>query len=318
MSRYAPYAPDAPARPPLDAAFRRATPDDAEAIAAISAERNGVEPGSIVDKVRRALERSPAKVWVAERDGSVLAFAKVTWIDAAVEAQRAEVRNVADGYYLTGLVVEPGSRRAGLGRALTRLRLDWIEAQGGTEVFYRVNTRNLTSVDLHAEVGFEEVSRDTFFASMPSLPGETYALCRAPLQPRVPLRVGVVPERGQVEALYQSVGWTVYTDDLDKLMRALAGSTWLATRWSGDELVALCRVVSDDASIAYLQDVLVRPDHQRHGLGRALVQLALDRFAHLRQFLLLTDDRPKQLAFYESLGLRNTADGSLNCFVRIP
>jgi ribosomal protein S18 acetylase RimI-like enzyme len=64
----------------------------------------------------------------------------------------------------------------------------------------------------------------------------------------------------------------------------------------------------------------VHPRHQRRGLGRALVRDCLERFDHVRQKVLLTDDRPSQLAFYASLGFHNTRElevTRLNAFVII-
>lgn len=126
----------------------------------------------------------------------------------------------------------------------------------------------------------------------------------------------------QVADLYSAVGWSAYTNDLDSLARALAGSsTVVIARDDSDpnELVGLARVVSDGAAIAYLQDVLVRPSAQRSGLGRALVEAALEPYKNVRQKVLLTDDEPGQKAFYESLGYRETRDfgeGTLRAFVR--
>ena len=77
--------------------------------------------------------------------------------------------------------------------------------------------------------------------------------------------------------------------------------------------------MSDAATICYLQDVLVLPDEQRNGIGRALVQAILDRYRTVRQKVLLTDDEPGQRAFYESLGFSETRDhppGTLRAFVR--
>jgi GNAT superfamily N-acetyltransferase len=73
--------------------------------------------------------------------------------------------------------------------------------------------------------------------------------------------------------------------------------------------------VSDKATVCYLQDILVRPDEQRQGLGRALVGLALAPYAHVRQKVLLTDDEDAQRAFYESLGF-SLVEGDLRAFVR--
>jgi GNAT superfamily N-acetyltransferase len=126
--------------------------------------------------------------------------------------------------------------------------------------------------------------------------------------------------REEALALYEAVGWSAYTKDAERLSRALAGSSLLATaRDDGGRLVGLARVVTDGASILYLQDVLVDPASQRTGLGRRLVGALLDAFPDVRQKVLLTDDEPGQKAFYESLGFGDTRevhDGVLRAFVR--
>ena len=125
--------------------------------------------------------------------------------------------------------------------------------------------------------------------------------------------------RQALRTLYTAVGWTAYTNDMDKLIAAIEGSRYVVTAIHGDAIVGLTRCVSDDASICYIQDILVDPAHQRKGLGRRLVMNCLERFAHVRQKVLITDDRPEQLAFYKSLGFHNTRELTrypLNCFVR--
>jgi hypothetical protein len=60
---------------------------------------------------------------------------------------------------------------------------------------------------------------------------------------------------------------------------------------------------------------------ERGGCGEhGLVERCMERFEHVRQKVLLTDDRPEQIAFYQSLGFHNTRDlldTPLNAFVRI-
>ena len=116
-----------------------------------------------------------------------------------------------------------------------------------------------------------------------------------------------LPARDQLVALYESVGWTNYTRDAESLQRAIRNSTWTLSAYDGEQLIGLARVVSDDVSIAYLQDILVRPDGQRRGLGRTLLQAALDRFAHVRQWMLLTDDKASTRAFYDAMGFADVA-----------
>ena len=115
--------------------------------------------------------------------------------------------------------------------------------------------------------------------------------------------------------LYRAVGWDTYANDPGTLSLALAGSTRVVVATRGEEILGLARVVSDKATVCFLQDILVRPDEQRQGLGRALVGLALAPYAHVRQKVLLTDDEDAQRAFYESLGF-SLVTGALRAFVR--
>jgi GNAT superfamily N-acetyltransferase len=119
--------------------------------------------------------------------------------------------------------------------------------------------------------------------------------------------------------VYASVGWTVYTRDPETIRAALAGSSFVAGAFVGERLVGLVRAVSDDVTISYVQDVLVHQDAQRSGAGAALMAAVAQRYAHVRQHVLLTDDESRQRAFYESLGFAETRDfrdGSLRAFVR--
>ena len=102
-------------------------------------------------------------------------------------------------------------------------------------------------------------------------------------------------------ALYGSVGWSSYTRDPAGLHRAVAGSLWRMGAWDGPELVGL-----------------VRPDRQRRGIGARLLAAALERFAHVRQLVLVADDEEKTASFYRSAGLTDLADEGCRAFVRFP
>lgn len=123
----------------------------------------------------------------------------------------------------------------------------------------------------------------------------------------------------EVLELYRAVEWLAYTKNPDNLVRALEGSSTLVAAHEGHILVGLARVISDGASICYLQDILVRPSHHRRGIGRALAERALEQYRHVRQKVLITDDEPKQKAFYEALGYTQTEEfqgGSVRAFIR--
>lgn len=112
-------------------------------------------------------------------------------------------------------------------------------------------------------------------------------------------------------ALYESMGWTAYTRDPDLLVRAIQNSSFVvAARSATGGLVGLARSVSDDATICYLQDILVDPAFQGAGVGRALLEAVQRRYGHVRQTVLITDNEPGQRAFYETLGFTEGADFS--------
>lgn len=124
---------------------------------------------------------------------------------------------------------------------------------------------------------------------------------------------------GELLDLYGSVGWSAYTDDPDQLATAVGNSSIVVTAHEANgSLIGLARGLSDDASIFYLQDILVRPQAQRQGIGRRLLTACLDRYGHVRQKVLLTDDEAAQQRFYENLGYRKAADNDppLNAYVR--
>ncbi|MDI3211959.1 GNAT family N-acetyltransferase [Arthrobacter sp. AL12] len=113
----------------------------------------------------------------------------------------------------------------------------------------------------------------------------------------------------EVLALYESVGWGAYTREPNVLAEAVRGSSFVVTaRNSGGALVGMARTISDDATICYLQDILVDPAFQKSGAGRALLETVLVRYRHVRQLVLITDNEPRQRAFYEALGFTEGSD----------
>ncbi|MCU6480235.1 GNAT superfamily N-acetyltransferase [Arthrobacter silviterrae] len=130
---------------------------------------------------------------------------------------------------------------------------------------------------------------------------------------------GATPDLAELLELYGSVGWSAYTKEPQTLVAALRGSTTVVLARAAGRLVGLARVISDGATICYLQDVLIHPDYQRLGIGRELVARALQPYRQVRQKVLLTDDGPGQKSFYEALGYRDTGDfrgGTVRTFVR--
>jgi ribosomal protein S18 acetylase RimI-like enzyme len=111
---------------------------------------------------------------VADDGGRIAGYSRAThW----VRPEDAPANAAPSGWYLMGLVVAPGYRRRGVGRALTDSRLASI-AELASEVWYFANARNQASLDLHARLGFAEVTRDFWFPDL-TFDGGVGVLARA-------------------------------------------------------------------------------------------------------------------------------------------
>ena len=116
--------------------------------------------------------------------------------------------------------------------------------------------------------------------------------------------------------LYDSVGWKAYTEHPDKMECILDRSLWYLTVRVDSELIGLVRVVGDDCSIIYIQDLLVDPRYQRQGIGAELIRRTLEQFSHVRQIVLVSDKEPAITAFYRSVGMQPIEQVGGVCFVR--
>ncbi len=120
----------------------------------------------------------------------------------------------------------------------------------------------------------------------------------------------------EILALYRSAGWTNYTNRPAMLEAAYRGSLKILAARDGDRLVGIVRMVGDGHTIIYIQDILVLPDYQGRGIGKGLLSAAVDQYKDVYQKVLLTDNRPQTIQFYERSGF--TPADKLGClaFVR--
>jgi ribosomal protein S18 acetylase RimI-like enzyme len=116
-------------------------------------------------------------------------------------------------------------------------------------------------------------------------------------------------------AVYESVEWAAYTNDESKLKRGLKNSHRVWGAYDDDDLIGILRTISDGETIVYLQDILVRPNRQRLGIGTQLMLKFLTEYEDFRQKVLLTDNTEAQRSFYESMGFILVGE-NLNAYYR--
>lgn len=106
----------------------------------------------------------------------------------------------------------------------------------------------------------------------------------------------------EILSLYSAVGWTAYTNNLSALEQGYRHSLLVLAAYENNELLGMIRAVGDGFTIVLIQDILVYPDRQRQGIGTALLNAVLRRYPTVRQIELVTDNTPKTIAFYKSMG----------------
>ena len=106
----------------------------------------------------------------------------------------------------------------------------------------------------------------------------------------------------EIKSLYTEVGWAAYTENMKALEQGYKNSLLVLAAYEDEELLGVIRVVGDGYTVVFIQDILVFPSKQRQGVGTALLRAVLEKYPDVRQIELTTDNTPKTLAFYKSLG----------------
>lgn len=84
---------------------------------------------------------------------------------------------------------------------------------------------------------------------------------------------------------------------------------WATARLDG-HLAGFTNVLTDGGAHAWLQDVIVHPDHQRGGIGRALVEEACSRAGEAGcEWVHVDFDDDVAGFYYEALGFQPTSAG---------
>lgn len=116
--------------------------------------------------------------------------------------------------------------------------------------------------------------------------------------------------------LYNDVGWSSYTKDIDSLIKSIKNSLKVISVWDKDLLVGLIRVVGDVHSIIYIQDILILQKYQNRGIGKRLIEIILDKYKNVRQKVLLTDKEEKNILFYKKVGFSMAEEFGCVSFVK--
>jgi ribosomal protein S18 acetylase RimI-like enzyme len=110
----------------------------------------------------------------------------------------------------------------------------------------------------------------------------------------------------EIVALYQAGGWWHESAaNRSRIEPMIRGSfCFMVARTADRKIVAMGRVISDGASDAYIQDVVVLPGYRRRGIGRELIRrLTLHCLDNQIEWIGLVAE-PGTAGFYADIGYR--------------
>jgi aralkylamine N-acetyltransferase len=108
----------------------------------------------------------------------------------------------------------------------------------------------------------------------------------------------------EIVELYQAGGWWRESpENRQRIAPMIRGSfCFLVATLPGGPLIAMGRVISDGASDAYIQDVVVLPEYRGRGIGRELIRRLTARCVEAGIGWIGLIAEPGRSGFYEGLG----------------
>ena len=111
-----------------------------------------------------------------------------------------------------------------------------------------------------------------------------------------------LPTSKEYNQLRKMVGWGVY--ELEVIEKSLPKSLYCLCATAEDKVVGMARVIGDDGLVFYIQDVIVRPEYQRKGVGTKMMERIMAYIqgqANHNTFIGLMASKGKE-PFYERYG----------------
>ena len=120
-------------------------------------------------------------------------------------------------------------------------------------------------------------------------------------------------------ALWESV-WGPGSS-LEQTRLAMTHTLFRVSVFDGDTPVAMARVIGDMGLDYYIKDVAVRPEYQRQGVGRLLIQEIMqfiqDNGVKGTEIFVELCAEPDKMPFYEKLGFDTNEDQRMKLMYRV-
>ena len=118
-----------------------------------------------------------------------------------------------------------------------------------------------------------------------------------------------MPDKSEYFKLFESTGWNEdYGASADDLITVIENSSHFICAYDDSKLVGFARMISDGLLHAVIFDVIVLPDYQGRGIGRALMDDILEQCRKWRIRDIQLFCAKGKVGFYEKCGFKSRAD----------
>lgn len=105
--------------------------------------------------------------------------------------------------------------------------------------------------------------------------------------------------KNKLVELFQSVGWKT-AEYPNRLYTAIKNSEYVMSVWKEDELVGLISAISDGAINVFITYLLVKPEYQKQGLGKMMMNDFCKKFEGYGRRILSTEIEKEK--YYNKFG----------------
>lgn len=121
----------------------------------------------------------------------------------------------------------------------------------------------------------------------------------------------------EIKEIYESDSWFAYLQDDEQVKRSFDNSIYVLGAFSEGKLIGFIRCVGDGEHIIMVQDLIIKPEYHRKGVGTMLLNKAIEKYEHVRIFCLFTNmEDERDNLFYQSKGLRTIENKKLIAYMR--
>jgi len=107
-----------------------------------------------------------------------------------------------------------------------------------------------------------------------------------------------------VSRVFEKSGIRRPFQDLERIQRMIDNSDVILSAWDEDMMVGIARAITDFSYCCYLSDLAVDKEYQKHGIGKALVDLLREKLGGEVSLVLLSS--PEATEFYPKMGFVST------------